>query len=116
MLEMRSSAGSATGEASTTGGQISRRGTFDINDPEIRRKREELYAGLVNTPELMAIMRKSKRSIARLIVHGMPHTRLFGENLFDLEAVKIWVTEQAKASRRPAARGRGRPRIYPRSR
>ena len=114
MLEMRSNAGSATGEASTTGEQISRHATFDIDDPDIRRKRAELYAGLVNTAELMAIMRKSRRSIARLIAHGMPHTQLFGENLFDLGAVKIWVSEQAKASRRPVARGRGRPRIYPR--
>jgi hypothetical protein len=113
MLEMHRNTGSATGEASATGERASRRATFDIDDPDVRRKRAVLYAGLVNTDELMAIMRKSKRSIARLIQHGMPHTQLFGENLFDLEAVKIWVSEQAKASRRPAARGRGRPRIYP---
>ena len=114
MLEIRSNAGSATGEASAPREQVSRRATFDIDDPAIRRKREELYAGLVSTGELMAIMCKSRRSIARLIAHGMPHTQLFGENLFDLGAVKIWVSEQAKASRRPVARGRGRPRIYPR--
>ena len=115
MLETRSNAGSATDEASAPREQVSRRATFDIDDPDIRRKRAELYAGLVNTAELMAIMRKSRRSIARLIAHGMPHTQLFGENLFDLEAVKVWVAEQAKTSRRPAARGRGRPRIYPRT-
>src|SRR5262245_18686787 len=113
MLETRSNAGSATGGASSPGAQVSRFATFDIDDPDIRRKRAELYAGLVSTAELMAIMRKSKRSIARLIAHGMPHTQLFGENLYDLEAIKIWVAEKAKASRRPAARGRGRPRIYP---
>ena len=96
------------------GKPISRRDRFDADDPDICRKREELYAGLVNSAELMAIMQKSKRSIARLIAHGMPHTQLFGENLFDLEAIKTWVSEQARASRRPPPRGRGRPRIYPR--
>ena len=110
MVEASPNTAAAIGESKP----ISRRGRFDANDPNIRRKREELYAGLVNTAELMAIMQKSKRSIARLIGHGMPHTQLFGENLFDLVAVKAWVAEQAKASRRPPPRGRGRPRIYPR--
>jgi hypothetical protein len=106
MLETGTLTAIIAGEAAVRGAR------YDANDPAIRRKREELYAGLVNTAELMAIMMKSKRSIARLIAHGMPHTQLFGENLFDLEAVKAWVTGQAKASRRPAPRGRGRPRIY----
>jgi hypothetical protein len=110
MRETRSNIATAIEE----GKPISRRDRFDANDPDIRRKREELYAGLVNTAELMAIMEKSKRSIARLIAHGMPHTQLFRENLFDLEAVKAWVAEQAKASRQPPPRGRGRPQIYPR--
>ena len=31
---------------------MSRRDRFDANDPDIRRKREDLYAGLVNTTDL----------------------------------------------------------------
>jgi hypothetical protein len=87
--------------------------TFDIDDPEIRRKRAELYDGLISTAELMAIMRRSRRAISRLILRGMPHTQMLGENLFDLAAVKVWLFEQAKASLRPGPRGRGRPRIDP---
>jgi hypothetical protein len=91
---------------------VSRRDHYNVNDPVIRRKREELYAGLVKKAELKAILDKSDRSIARLIAHGMPYTQLFGENLFDLEAIKTWLSEQARASRQPQPRGRGRPRIY----
>src|SRR5215472_8758927 len=98
MLQTRSNIGAAISGELTAG--ESRREAFDANDPDIRRKRAELYAGLVNTAELMAIMRKSKRSIGRLIALGLPHTTLLGENLFDLSAVKVWVAEQAKASRR----------------
>jgi hypothetical protein len=110
MADTRSNVGTAIGE----GEPISRRDRVDPNAPDICAKRERLLGGLVDKPELQAILKKSKRTVDRLIALGMPHTELFGQSLFDLEAVREWISLKARASRQPAPRLRGRPRLYPR--
>ena len=102
MPDTRSNVGTAIGE----GEPISRRDRVDPNAPDICAKRDRLLGGLVDKPELQAILKKSKRTVDRLIALGMPHTELFGQSLFDLEAVREWISEGSRlaAAGTPASR------------
>jgi hypothetical protein len=82
----------------------------DPESPAVVAVRDRLFEGKVDTPTLMAVLRKKQRSISRMIAHGLPYTRIGHENWFDLDEVKAWLGRSSKRCGPP--RGPGRPRFY----
>jgi len=74
----------------------------------VERVRAELFMGQVNEAMLMAALKISKATLERYKANGLPHYRVGRRPLFDIEAVRGWITSHQQKN--APARPRGRPR------
>jgi hypothetical protein len=79
------------------------------SDDDIAQLRAEIFRGQLDDSVLCEIMEWSDRTLARAITNGLPFYKIGRRRLFDINAVRHWVTSRQEAKNSPA-RKRGRPR------
>ena len=99
----------------TIEGRVVHDNTETIDAARVEAARAELRGNGLSREELKAVLNKSDRTIDRLIRDGMPRRRYAGYEIFNISEIKAFFDNRA-IGKRGAPRGRGRPRIYPRSR
>ena len=97
----------------TIEGRVVHGNTETIDAARVEAARAELRGDGLSREELKAVLKKSDRTIDRLIRDGMPRRRYAGYEIFNILEIKAFFDSRAIGQRSPP-RGRGRPRIYPR--
>jgi hypothetical protein len=78
-------------------------------DDDIGQIRAEIFRGQLDDSVLCEVMGWSDRTLARAIADGLPYYKIGRRRLFDVVAIRHWVTTRQEAKNSPA-RKRGRPR------
>ena len=78
-------------------------------DDDIAQLRAEIFRGQLDDSVLCEVMGWSDRTLSRAIADGLPYYKIGRRRLFDIVAVRHWVTTRQEA-KNAEPRRRGRPR------
>jgi hypothetical protein len=79
------------------------------SDNDIAQLRAEIFRGQLDDSVLCEVMEWSDRTLSRAIADGLPYYKIGRRRLFDIVAVRHWVTSRQQTKNSPP-RKRGRPR------